>query len=260
MSSRNTSSYLAFKSEAERLTNLVVLISHAVPVLKRVITSPAASALVPIKPADNFPHDKSSAPLLTTWAVDYGQDLAHVVVLSVFSQFEAYVRGALVEIYDRQGGANAFLSLATKQAERYWNTAPSIVSEAKNKLLDSHDQRKADKYRKYSRTLVEAGFSFPPDLLSVYGAKQLLRKVKPNAFRAGEIPDLLSDALLLKVTSTERSMYSDIKELRNLVAHGNRPKLTVHEAIKKTTALRKWASKIDQHIADHFLVLARYAR
>ena len=102
-----------------------------------------------------------------------------MVVLSVFSQFEAYVRGALVEIYDRQGGANAFLSLATKQAERYWNTAPSIVSEAKNKLLDSHDQRKADKYRKYSRTLVEAGFSFPPDLLSVYGAKQLLRKVKP---------------------------------------------------------------------------------
>jgi hypothetical protein len=260
MAQRHTASYLAFKTEAERLTNLVALISHAVPVMTRVLASPEASALIPIKPADNFPHDNSTAPLLTRWAKDYSQDLAHIVVLTVFSQFEAYVRGALMEIYDRQGGAEAFISLAVKQAEKYWSSIPTTVSEAKAKLLDSYSTSKADKFRKYSKVLVEAGFSFPPDLFAVFGARQLLKKLQPKAFRAWEIPDLLADALLLKVTAAERTMYTDIRELRNKVAHGDRPTLTVHTAVTKTTALRKWASKIDQHIVEHFLVLARYAR
>src|SRR5947208_1644716 len=107
MAQRHTSSYLAFKIEAERLTNLISLISHAVPVLTRVLASPEALALVPLKPADNFPHDKATGPLLSTWAEGYSQDLAHVIVLSVYSQFEAYVRGALTEIYERQGGSAA---------------------------------------------------------------------------------------------------------------------------------------------------------
>jgi hypothetical protein len=110
MALRHTNSYLAFKTEAERLTNFVALISHAVPVLKRVMASSEASALIPIKPADNFPHDKSTESLLSLWATNYSQDLAHIIVLAVFSQFEAYVRGALAEIYERQGGPEAFLS------------------------------------------------------------------------------------------------------------------------------------------------------
>jgi len=51
-----TKSYLSFKVESERLINLVVLFSHAVPVLIRVASSPTASALVPLKPADAFEH------------------------------------------------------------------------------------------------------------------------------------------------------------------------------------------------------------
>jgi hypothetical protein len=224
------------------------------------MASSTASTLIPIKPADNFPHDKSTVTTLSEWAKDYSRDLAHIIVLSVFSQFEAYVRAAVTEIYDRQGGPEQFLALAVKQAKRYWDSAPVPISEAKAKLLDSYGQNKADKYRKYSRVLAEAGFSFPPDLLSAYGARQLLRKLEPRAFRAWEIPDLLTDALMLKVTVAEREMYTEIRELGNNIAHGASPMLTVHEAVKRTTALRKLAIKIDQHIVNHFWVLARYAR
>jgi len=193
MAQGNTNSYLVFKTETERLINLISLISHAVPVLRRVLANPQASAIIALKPADNFPHNRADATLLLRWADEYSQELAHVIVLSVFSQFEAYVRGAISEIYERQGGPEAFVTLAVKQAKRYWASTPSSIANAKRKLLDSDKRNLADKFRKYSKVLVSAGFSFPPDLLAVYGAKRLHEKLNPTgpkALRAWEIPDL----------------------------------------------------------------------
>ena len=103
---------------------------------------------------------------------------------------------------------------------------------------------------------------FPRDVLAGYGARQLAKKLEPerNAFRAVEIPDLLSDALLLKslLRSAQCTTISGLS--RNDVAHGSTPPLSVHTLIKKTTALRSWAARIDAHIGKHFLVLAKYAR
>jgi hypothetical protein len=258
----NTKSYLSFKAESERLVNLVVLFSHAVPILAQVLSSPEASALVSLKPPDNFPHDKSTGPVLLSWALDYKQSLAHIVILSVFSYFEAYVRGALQDVYDFQGGSEAFVDLSEKRAKRHWGVAPSEVAEAKRKMQTPDDKAKVGKLRKYSEVLADAGFAFPPDLLAVYGARQLAKKLDRrgrNALRAWEIPDLLSNALLLNVSESERSMYDDLRNLRNDVAHGSFPPLTVHSAIKKTTELRTWAARIDEHIGSHFLVLAKYS-
>jgi hypothetical protein len=260
---QQTRAYLAFKAESERLTNLVVLFSHAVPVLKRLLGSPQALALVPLKPADNFPHDNATGPMLLKYATGYDQDLARLIVLGVFSYFEAYVRSVLREIYDRQGGPETFLALAERRVTRYWTSSPAEVTEAKRKLQTVDEKSKADKSRKYSRVLVDAGFSFPPDLLAVYGARKLEEKVQKNVqkgFRAWEIPGLLSDALLFKSTSAEEEVFEELRKLRNDVGHGSGPTLSVHAAIKKTVALRKWASRIDSHIGEHFLVLAKYAR
>jgi hypothetical protein len=259
----NTKSYLAFKAESERLINLAVLFSHAVPVLSQVLGSPEASALVSLKPADNFPHDNTTGPVLLTWTLGYGEDLARIVLLSVFSYFEAYVRGALQEVYDFQGGPQAFIDLAEKRVTRHWNSSPSKVAEAKRKMQSPDDKAKVEKLRKYTRVLVDAGFAFPPDLLAVYGARQLAKKLDRrgrNALRAWEIPDLLSNALLLKISEAERLKYDDLRDLRNDIAHGSVPPLSVHDAIKKTTNLRTWAARIDAHIGKHFLVLAKYAR
>jgi hypothetical protein len=259
----HTKSYLAFKTESERITNLIVLISHAVPVLARVLGSSAAvSAQIPLKPADNFPHDKTTGPVLLNWAGDYDRDLSHVVLLSVFSYFEGYVRGVIAEIYKRQGGEKAFIALSKSRATRHWSSPPTEITGAKAKLQAADDPRKAARAQKYSRILVEAGFAFPPDLLAVYGALKLAEKLERkgrNELKAWEIPDLLSQALMFEVTRGERDMYTELRTLRNQIGHGSAPKLTVHSAIKKTTALRKWATKIDAHIAEHFLVLAKHA-
>jgi hypothetical protein len=260
---QQTKAYLAFKTESERLINLAVLFSHAVPVLKRLLESAQASALVPLKPADNFPHDNATGSMLLTWATDYDLDLARLIVLSIFSYFEAYVRGALREIYERQGGPEAFVALAERRVTRYWKSPPAAVAEAKRKLQTVDEKGKVYKSLKYSRVLVDAGFSFPPDILAVYGARKLEEKLQPNvqkAFRAWEIPDLLSEALLFNSKPSEKEAYEELRKLRNEVGHGSVPALSVHAAIKKTAALRKWATRIDAHIGEHFLVLAKYAR
>lgn len=259
---KNTKSYLAFKTESERLTNLVVLFSHAVPVLKRVLDSPDVLTMIPLKPADNFPHDRATGALLVQWANDYDRDLARIIVLTVFSNFEAYVRAVLLEVFERQGGVEKFIAVTEKRSMRFWKTLPPAIAEAKNKLQMVDEKGKADRARKYSKILAGEGFAFPPDLLSVYGARKLAEKLdmrSRSAFRAWEIPQLLSEAPLFKVSDAEREMYKELRILRNDVGHASPTTITVHEAIKKTVALRKWASKIDEHIAEHFLVLSRYS-
>jgi hypothetical protein len=64
--------------------------------------------------------------------------------------------------------------------------------------------------------------------------------------------------MLLKVTDTEKEMYEELRKLRNDVGHAAPTPLSLHDAIKKTTKLRKWASRIDAHIEEHFLVLTKY--
>lgn len=259
----NTTSYKTFRKQSERLTNLTVLFSHAVPVLSRVLASADASTLVPIKPPDNFPNDRATGPMLRMWSAGYSQDLAYTMVLSVFSYFEAYIRGALQEIFDRQGGREAFIDLAKKRVTRHWNLAPAEIAQAKRGLLGADDKTKAGRLKKYTKVLVDAGFAFPPDLLAIYGAEQLAKKIEPkgrNAFKAHEIPQLLADSIRFKVGEKERVMYEELRLLRNEIAHGSNPPLSIHDAIKKTTELRDWASRIDEHIGNHFLVLAKYAR
>jgi hypothetical protein len=200
--------------------------------------------------------------MLLLWASNYSQDLAQLIVLSIFSYFEEYVRGAIKEIYNRQGGPEAFIRLTEKRMTRYWDSPPSQLAEAKAKLQGISKKKEIQKAKKYSKVLVDAGFPFPPDLLAVYGARKLAEKVGPDprkAFRAWEIPDLLSEALLLDVSNAEKVLYRDLRVLRNDLTHSlSGASMSVHEAVKKTNGLRKWAARIDAHIAEQFLVLAEY--
>jgi hypothetical protein len=128
-----TIAYASFKAEAERLTNLAVLFSHSVPVLARVLANPAAAAMVPLKPADNFPHDQSNGTVLLQFATGYDQDLARLIVLSVFSYFEAFVRGALAELYELQGGRSAF-TRSPRAVLRVTGRATGPIAAAKRRL------------------------------------------------------------------------------------------------------------------------------
>jgi hypothetical protein len=231
--------------------------------LRQVLASPTLTGQVSLKPADNFPHDKSTGSVILGFAAGYDKPLAHLILLSVFSYFEGYVRGALKEVYELQGGESAFVALAHKRATRDWKSSSPEVAEAKRKLQTREIRGKVDKYRKYGRLLAERHFAFPPELFAVYGAQHLAKRLDPkdrNAFRAHELPDLLADAILIKITQAERDAFEAIRLLRNKIAHGDAPGLTVHQAIKKTTFLREWARRVDRHIGEHFLILAKYAQ
>ena len=257
----HTRAYLTFKSEAERLANFVALVSHAVPVLRQVINAAPGSATVVLKPADNFPHDRSTTTMLLSWAAGYDQELARLIVLATFSYFEAYVR-ALREVFALQGGADQFLEHATKRATRHWATVSPVVESAKHRLQKPDDKSKIDRAKKFTKVLERERYRFPSDILGVYGARQLLLRVQSDArqeVKASGIPDLLQDALLMKIGASQRRMYDELRLLRNQIAHGAIPTVTIPDAIKRTTALRKFAVRIDEHVVAHFLVLEKYA-
>ncbi len=257
----HSKAYLRFKEESERLTNFVALISHAVPVLRRVVETPGG-APVPIKPPDNFPHDRASGALLTTWMANYDQELARLIVLAIFSYFEAYVRAVVTELCEFQGGQQAFLGHSVKRATRDWTMRDTKLLLAKRRLQRRDEPGKADRFRKYTRVLEAGRFRFPSELLSAYGVRQLLRRIerdRRDGIQAWEIPDLLSDALLVPVTATQRKTYDALRTLRNKIAHGAVPPVTLHDAVRRTIWLRQWVTRLDEHITSHFFVLERYA-
>jgi hypothetical protein len=259
---KHTKAYLAFKTEAERLANFVALVSHAVPVLRRVIAQPSVASQIPLKPADNFPHDRSTEETLDSWAKGYDAELARLVVLATFSYFEAYVKGVLGEIFELQGGAPQFIAHATKRVTRNWGAPSPEIAGAKGKLQKPDNKSRAERARKFTRILEKEGYRFPSEILAVYGAKQLQLRIDPKSrqeVKAAGIPDLLSDALLLQVTKAQRQLFDELRMLRNDIAHGALPSVTVQDAIKTTTALRKWAVRIDEYVVQHFFVLEKYA-
>jgi hypothetical protein len=99
----------------------------------------------------------------------------------------------------------------------------------------------------------------PGSMLMIY---HTVKKIDPDprkALRAHEIPDLLSESFLFKVSAADRLIYRQLRTLRRNIAHGSAPPLSVHSAIKKVTELRTWAARTDEHVGEHFLVLAKYA-
>jgi len=58
----------------------------------------------------------------------------------------------------------------------------------------------------------------------------------------------------MDVTKAERKRFDEIRGIRNRIAHGARPVLTVHEAVKMSTDLRQWGARIDKHMVDYFFV------
>jgi len=98
---RSTEAYKSFKDQIEALWNFAVMICYAVPTLKKNIK--AVEEAIPnysIPKNDLFSHDDSTPEQLKLLAADYKHRLTAYLWLSSFSFFEAYVSGALRELFD----------------------------------------------------------------------------------------------------------------------------------------------------------------
>jgi hypothetical protein len=91
----------------------------------------------------------------------------------------------------------------------------------------------------------------------LYGLKQVIAQRK--RWRAAMIPELAADLLVIPFTEDEAKRFHKIREDRNHIAHGKTLRFNLKKAVQASNFLRELSMKIDQHIAEHMLLVERYA-
>ena len=250
----HTNAFANYRALSQGHLDFVVVVCHAVPALQADLTS-TGHALS--SPPDYFKPDTKVR--LSQFAPRYQDELARAVLISVFSYFESYVKNALREIADFQGGAQTFLSLAKSGTAKYMKPLAAVLDSSKAKLQTRAKPGREQRYRKHSKLLEAGGYRFPTELLAHYGAVNLLEKTdEKRGMRAWEIPDVLRDCLCFPITASDRKTFDSIRTLRNEIAHGNAPAITLRSSLKASKDLHSLGARIDRHIIDHFLVLQAF--
>ena len=250
----NSQAYARLRAQSQEFLDFVVLSSTAIPTLIHRLQATGVQGLTP----DHFKGSPNLAQL-QAFAKNYQGPLARSTVLTLWSLFEAYVKGLLVEIIDFHGGEEKFQTNAERRARIFVaKSSPTIIA-SKRKLQEPAKGAKKGSYQKHSRKLVDLGYRFPSELLAPYGAKILIQRAKPRGSKAYQIPELLRDALCFPLSDANMARIETIRATRNDLAHGTQVPLTLKEALIIGKDLRDIAAKVDHHATEHFFVLEAFA-
>lgn len=221
-------------------------------------------------------------------------NLSKYILISSFSFFENYIQSIIQEFIDFQESFNStFLTINTSvRAKRYSNEyiykclekysnekqINSLVKKISAPYLKSKDQQ----YKKYSEKLKKLeDYLFPSEILSNTGIRFLIENLKERnelykfeLSKAVDIPKILTSIFYLNCEKTlpdffvniERKDgdisikegFNNIREIRNKVAHGENPNLTLNQVIKYNYFLKKFASIVDKHFINHYFVIEKF--
>lgn len=252
----NTQAYLRWRAQTQAAFDFCVLVSHALPALKRQM-SLVDNGTVTALPKPDYYAKTSDNATLRAYALTYKKQLAAYLVISLFSYFEAYVIDALQEMFAFHGGLAEFQARAARRDERFMQGHSPEVESSKRKLRGKRDAAKRGQYQTHTRQLAALGYRFPSELLSSYGVKMLAQKV--SNLKAADIPDLLMTGLHLPLEAATIQQYHALRNLRNAIAHGRRVELSLKEVSERNEVLRKMAYALDVHLNEHFLIIEGYA-
>lgn len=252
----HTQAFATYRSLSQAHIDFAVLVCTAVPALRPELAN-VSTPLMNIP--DHFKAKPDSKAQLIKYASAYQSELGRTNLITVFSYFESYVKGALQEIVEFHGKEATFKALAHQRASTFVQNLPPAMEASKRKLQEPAKPAKKQKYVKHSQELDKAGFRFPTELLAYYGAITLIAKSKDKTgMRAWEVPNILEDGLLFPLSAAERKLFEDCRDLRNKIAHGKAPNVTLKQSLNFASALHALASKIDGHIVQHFFILQKY--
>jgi len=68
----------------------------------------------------------------------------------------------------------------------------------------------------------------------------------------------LINHLKVDVTEDEKGKYNTYRQLRNDIAQGDKPSLTLRKVKEANGFLRKFAAKIDDFLSEHYIKLNNY--
>lgn len=248
----HTKAFKKFRDLSQGHINFVVLTCHSVPLLKVTLQTPGTTVPTP----DHFKGKSNDRSELLKFTSNYQSEVARSTLITAFSYFEAYLKGALQELIEFHGGEEEFQRKAKISAERFFKSVSTTVQTNKRKLQDNPKANKKAKYEKYALLLENAGFRFPTDLLSHFGVSKLILSADDKrGFKAYEIPSVLKDALLYPLTADEHKLIEEVRTQRNRIAHGGGSPILLATSLRHASSLHKLAAKVDDHLVDHFFVI-----
>ena len=252
----HTKAFAVYRELSQAHIDFAVLVCYAVPLLKAEIAGPKPLA----HPPDHFKQKHNAKAYLTVHAARYQDELARSLHISIFSYFESYVRELLKEISGFHGGDDQIKSLAHKRSSKFLAALPPAVKASKRKLQEPAKNNEKPKYEKHSKLLENAGFRFPTELFAHYGITNLLVKASNdrNGMRAWEIPNVLADGLLFPISKPERDFFEVNRLLRNEIAHGSAPLISLKDSLGFASKLHTLAAKLDKHSVEHFFILQKF--
>ncbi|HZW95146.1 MAG TPA: HEPN domain-containing protein [Candidatus Eremiobacteraceae bacterium] len=258
MTPNRLKAYLTFRSQSQALIRFAVLVSYSVPALRDEIAAAAASSKPWSRKVDFFHKSDQSTPadLLQT-ETTYEQLLATYLLIAQFSFFEACISDSIKELIDFHGGEKDFVERAARKTKRFMAPIDQKLAKDKRKLQTTEKPNASNAYWTSARALAEKGFRFPGELFSSYGLKTLI--MKQRKLKAHEIPSILVDALQLDLSLDEIQRLEEIREIRNHIAHGNPPQLTMRDVVGMNKFLREIAVKLADHLSEHYLLIEKYA-
>lgn len=258
MANNRLKSYLTFRFQSQSLIRFAVLVSYSVPALRDEIAAAAASARPWTRKVDFFhKSDQSTPTVLLQTEKTYEQLLATYLLIAQFSFFEAYISDSIQELIDFQGGEKDLLERTARRSKRFLAPVDQKLAKDKRKLQTTEKPNATNAYWTSARTLSAKGFRFPGELFSLYGLKTLILKLKK--LKAHEIPSILVDALQLDLSVGEVERLEEIRGIRNGIAHGSPPQLTMRDVVGMNVFLRDIAVKLADHLSEHYLVIEKYA-
>ena len=249
----STCSFKTLKEQNQALLDFSVLCCQAVPSLKGYMKAVEKGSANKIPDADYFKGAPDFARLRAI-ASCYKKTMGRVMFISLFSYFEAYFKSLIEETINFHGGEESLLvSSNARRREHLDSWRDTEVAKSANKLREYRKKHWDQSYKKHTKILSTTNFRFPSELFATFGIQELCRNYKD--LKAVQIIYVAKSCFGVEIDEGEEEIFSQYRDKRNAIAHGDIVVVDFKEALDLSSFLRDLAIKIDNHVLKHFFVI-----
>ncbi|ELB2059298.1 HEPN domain-containing protein [Vibrio parahaemolyticus] len=253
----NTKSFELLKGQIQSTLDFSVLCCQAVPALKAYMKAVENNSAPKLPDADHFKGEPNFEQLREFIPV-YRKNLGKLLFINTFSYFEAYFKALISEVLEFHGKQEEFVKLSLeKQRQHMSYSEQDTPRKSANKLREYKKENKKMKYFKHIRELEHTDFRFPSELFATFGIMELGNNYKN--LKASQIPYVMKWCFGVDLTEEEESIFYELRELRNEIAHGKVTEIDFIKANKSNAFLRNLAIKIDKHVVKHFMLIESHS-
>ncbi|SEJ79312.1 hypothetical protein SAMN05216327_12045 [Dyadobacter sp. SG02] len=239
---------MTLQTQVQSIFDFAVVVCHSIPALKLQMKLLDEGKITKLPDPDYFEANNPTTKLREQ-ADGYKDKLATYLFLSSFAFFENYLGSALKEVLA--------LSVSIPEKETLKSSLTNNTNTKPKKILRStYDARHMQRYEKYSRELDAENYIHPNDLVSIIAVESLIKTIVD--LKANQIPDFLINTIKMDISDSDKKSFGTYRQLRNDIAHGDNPTVTMRKVKEANKFLRKFATQIDEFLIEHYVKIKNY--